>query len=140
MRTLTTFLDGEAFMANWGFGEDNRGNSIHPNPRGLILRDGAAYTAKREGVLDVVGRCDLALDGETADCIAIMDLSAYAEGVASLQFVGRDGRTLLWQRFNRDDWELRRYGKRWSELLPENDRITVNGTTYVHWYDCLYLR
>ena len=140
VQTLTTFLDGEAFMANWGFGEDNRGNSIHPNPRGLILRDGAAYTAKREGVLDVVGRCDLMLDGRAADCIAIMDLSAYAEGVASLQFVGRDGRTLLWQRFNRDDWEISRYGKRWSELLPENDRITVNGTTYVHWYDCLYLR
>ena len=140
VQTLTTFLDGEAFMANWGFGEDNRGNSVHPTARGLIRRDGAAYTAQEEGVLDVVGRCDLTLDGRTADCIAIMDLSAYAEGVASLQFVGRDGRTLLWQRYNRDDWELARYGKRWSELLPENDRITVNGVTYVHWYDCYYLR
>ena len=140
VRTLTTFLDGEEFMANWGFGEDNRGNCIHPAARGLITRDGSVYAAQREGVLDVVGRCDLTLDGKTTDCIAIMDLSAYAEGVASLQFVGRDGRTLLWQRYNRDDWELRRYGQRWSELLPENDRITVNGTTYVHWYDCLYRR
>ena len=139
-RTLTTFLDGEEFMANWGFGENNRGNSIHPNPRGLILRNGSEYTAQQEGVLDVVGRCDLTLDGKTADCIAIMDLSAYMEGVASLQFVGRDGRTRLWQRYNRDDWELSRYGKRWSELLPENDRITVNGVTFVHWYDCLYVR
>ena len=33
-----------------------------------------------------------------------------------------------------------RYKKRWSELLPQNDRITVNGVTYVHWYDCYYLR
>ena len=140
VRTLTTFLDGEEFMANWGFGEDNRGNSIHPTAQGLILRDGTAYTAQKEGVLDVVGRCDLTLDGKTTDCLAIMDLSAYAEGVASLQFVNKDGRTLLWQRYNRDDWELDRYGKRWSELLPDNDRITVNDTTYVHWYDCLYLR
>lgn len=23
------------------------------------------------------------------------------------------------------------------ELLPENDRLKVNGTTYVHWYDCI---
>ncbi len=140
VRTLTTFLDGEEFMANWGFGEDNRGNSIHPEARGLIHRDGDAYTAQKEGVLDVVGRCTLTLDGKSTDCIAIMDLSAYMEGVASLQFLDRSGHTLLWQRFNRDDWELDRYGKRWSELLPENERITVNGVTFVHWYDCLYLR
>ena len=88
----------------------------------------------------MVGRCELILDGKAHDCIAIMDLSAYADGVASLQYVDREGRTLLWQRYNRDDWELGRYGKRWSELLPENDRITVNGVAYVHWYDCLYVR
>ena len=140
VRTLTTFLDGEEFMANWGFGEDNRGNSIHPTAKGLIRRDGAAYTAPAEGVLDVVGRCDLTLDGRTTDCIAVMDLSAYVEGVASLQFIDRNGRTLLWQRYNRDDWELARYGKRWSELLPDNERIAINGVTYVHWYDCYYLR
>lgn len=140
VRTLTTFLDGDEFMANWGFGEDNRGNSIHPTPRGLILRDGTAYTASKADALDVVGRCELTLDGKVHDCIAVMDLSSAGEGMASLQFLGRDGRTLLWQRFNRDDWELGRYGKRWSELLPENDRITVNGVTYVHWYDCFYMR
>ena len=140
VQTLTTFLDGEEFMANWGFGEDNRGNSIHPTAQGLIRRDGDVYTARKEGVLDVVGRCDLTLDGKTTDCIAVMDLSAYVDGVVSLQYLNRDGRTLLWQRYNRDDWELDRYGRRWSELLPENDRITVNGETYVHWYDCLYLR
>ena len=140
IRTLTTFLDGEDFMANWGFGEDNRGNSVHPAPRGLIKRNGTAYTAQEEGVLDVVGRCDLILDGKTNDCIAVMDLSASMEGVASLQFLNREGRTLLWQRYNRDDWELDRYGRRWSELLKDNDRLTVNGETYVHWYDCLYLR
>ena len=140
VKTLTTFLDGEAFMANWGFGEDNRGNSIHPTARGLILRNGREFTAKQDGVLDVVGRCDLMLNGKTTDCIAVMDLSAQEEGVASVQFIDRDGRTLLWQRFNRDDWALDRYGRRWSELLPENERITINGTTYVHWYDCYYLR
>ena len=140
VRTLTTFLDGEDFMANWGFGEDNRGNSIHPVPRGLIERNGTAYTARMEGVLDVVGRCDLVLDGKPNDCIAIMDLSACLEGIASLQFLNREGRTLLWQRYNRDDWEMNRYGRRWSELLKDNDRLTVNGDTYVHWYDCLYVR
>ena len=88
----------------------------------------------------MVGRCRLTLDGREHDCIAVMDLSAYEEGVVSLQFINRDGRTLLWQRYNRDDWALDRYGKRWSALLPENERITVNGALFVHWYDCLYVR
>ena len=82
----------------------------------------------------------LTMDGQTHDCIAIMDLTAAKEGVASLQFLNRKGRTVIWQRYNRDDWALDRYGKRWSELLPCNDCITINGQTFVHWYDCLYLR
>ena len=69
-----------------------------------------------------------------------MDLGVYKEGMVSEQYIGRDGRTVLRRRFNRDDWALDRCGKRWSELLPENERITVNGQTYVHRYDCLCLR
>lgn len=23
------------------------------------------------------------------------------------------------------------------QKLPENDRLTINGTLYVHWYDCI---
>lgn len=34
-------------------------------------------------------------------------------------------------RYNRDDWAIDRYQKPWSEQLPENDKLIVNGTTYV---------
>ena len=27
--------------------------------------------------------------------------------------------------------------KKWSELLPYKERINVNGTTYVNWYNCI---
>jgi len=37
----------------------------------------------------------------------------------------------------RNDWAMDRYKQPWTELLPENDRLTVNGTTYVNWYDCI---
>ena len=140
VKELTTFLDGDEFIANWGFGEDNLGNDVHLASRGSITRNGSDYTAEKTDGPDVVGRCRLTLDGREHDCIAVMDLSAYEEGVVSLQFINRDGRTLLWQRYNRDDWALDRYGKRWSALLPENERITVNGALFVHWYDCLYVR
>ena len=33
---------------------------------------------------------------------------------------------------------IERYGgKPWSEQLPENDRLIVDGVTYVQWYDCI---
>ena len=51
----------------------------------------------------------------------------------------REGRTILWRRFNRDDWAMERYHKAWHELLPDNERLTINGETFVHWYDCLCL-
>ena len=49
----------------------------------------------------------------------------------------KNGRTILWRRFNRDDWAIDHYQKPWTELLPGNDRLTVNGVTYVQWYDCI---
>ena len=80
------------------------------------------------------------LDGAVYDTVCLMDLGMYQEGVVSEQYLDRSGRTVLWRRFNRDDWALDRYGKRWSELLSENERIAVNGQTFVHWYDCLIVR
>ena len=61
----------------------------------------------------------------------------YDCGVLSEQFLDKNRKTILWRRYNRDDWAIDRYKKSWSEQLPENDRLTVNGTTYVHWYDCI---
>ena len=141
VRTLTTFLDGDEFMNSWGFGEDNRGSPIHLEPKGKIVRSGAQITANGDRpFMDLTGRCELTLDGKVYDTVCLMDLGMYEEGMVSEQYLGRDGRTVLWRRFNRDDWAVDRYGKNWSALLPENERIIINGQTYVHWYDCLCLR
>ena len=141
IRTLTTFLDGEAFMNNWGFGEDNCGTPIHRERQGIITRSGSVITAAVDSTcMDVVGRCDLTIYGKTFDTICIMDLGMYEEGMVSEQYLDHDGRTVLWRRFNQDDWAVDRYGKKWSELLPENEQITINGQRHVHWYDCICLR
>ena len=141
VRTLTTFLDGESFMDNWGFGENNCGTPVHMKPRGNVTRNGNTVSAPdKGGVMDLVGRYRVTLDGAVYDTVCLMDLGMYQEGVVSEQYLDRSGRTVLWRRFNRDDWALDRYGKRWSELLSENERIAVNGQTFVHWYDCLIVR
>ena len=138
VRKLYTFLDGGDFLDSWGFGEDNCGNAVQIAPSGDIRREDSAVTAAdKPFLLDVVGRYTVKIGGRRYDTICVMDIETYDGGVASEQFLDKEGRTVLWRRFNRDDWALERYGRPWSELLPENERITVNGATYVHWYDCI---
>ena len=84
-----------------------------------------------------IGRYTVTINGKAYDTVCVMDVETYDCGVVSEQFLDQNGRTILWRRFNRDDWGIDHYGKRWSEQLPDNDRLTVNGTTYVHWYDCI---
>jgi len=139
VRKLYTFLDGDDFLDNWGFGEDNCGNEIHPVPKGLLTREGSVITghAPKE-VVDVVGSYDVTIGGKIYDTICIMDIQCFNDGVASEQYVDENGRTVLWRRFNKNDWAMDRFGgKLWSEKLPDNERLSINGETYVHWYDCI---
>ncbi len=138
VKKTLTFLDGDGFLHNWGFGEDNCGNEIHVKPKGVIKREGDRITCQAiPEALDVVGRCAVTVNGKTYDTICVMDVENYNGGVAAEQFIDRNGRTVLWRRFNRDDWACSRYRQRWSEKLPENERLFINGETYVHWYDCI---
>lgn len=139
VRRYYTFLDGDAFLDNWGFGEDNCGNETHIAPKGDVIREGNAVTTKdKPFLLDVVGRYTVSICGRTYDTVCVMDPDNYCgKGTVSEQYLDRNGRTVLWRRFNADDWCFDRYKKRWSEMYPENETLTVNGKIYVHWYDCL---
>ena len=139
VRNFITFLDGEEFMNCWGFGEDNCGNETNLSPKGDIRREGNVITtAKKDFLLDIVGRYDVTICGKTYDTVCVIDVSTYNNGVVSEQFLDRNGRTILWRRFNKNDWHVERYGgKLWSEQLPDNDRLIVDGETYVQWYDCI---
>lgn len=138
VRNYITFLDGDDFMQNWGFGEDNCGNETNLAPKGDIQRTGTVITsADKDFLLDIVGRYTVTIGEKCYDTVCVMDIVAYDYGVVSEQFLDKSGKTILWRRFNRDDWAIDRYKIKWSERLPDNDRLTVNGTTYVHWYDCI---
>lgn len=138
IRRYITFLDGENFLPNWGFGENNCGNETNLSPKGDICRNGnEIQTSDKKFLLDIVGRYTVKIDGKSYDTVCVMDIETYNFGVVGEQFLDQNGRTILWRRFNRDDWAFHRYGKRWTEILPDNQRLTINGETYVHWYDCI---
>lgn len=138
VRKLYTFLDGDDFLNNWGFGEDNCGNEVNLSAKGLLKRtDNVIDGFTNKETVDVVGRYTVSINGKTYDTICVMDIQCFNDGVVSEQYLDKDGRTILWRRFNKNDWAHERYGKLWTELLPENERLTVNDEIYVHWYDCV---
>lgn len=140
VRNYITFLDGDEFLPNWGFGENNCGNEVNLSPKGDIKREGSVVTsADKPFLLDIVGRYTVTINGKSYDTVCVMDIETYNDAVVSEQFLDKNGKTILWRRFNRDDWAVDRFaqGKLWHEFLPENDRLSVNGVTYVHWYDCI---
>ncbi|MCD8107098.1 MAG: RNA polymerase sigma factor [Oscillospiraceae bacterium] len=138
VRKCFTFLDGDDFLDNWGFGEDNCGNEVNLAPKGIIRRDGDRITCSgSKNVMDVVGRYTVTIGGKAYDTVCVIDIENYQDGVASEQYLDKSGKTILWRRFNADNWAIKRYKKPWSELLPENEVIYVNGNRFVHWYDCV---
>ena len=138
VRKCYTFLDGDEFLPNWGYGEDNCGNDVNLKKKGMITLDGQTVTSAKNGfVLDIVGRYTVKICGKEYDTVCVIDTGTYDEGILSEQFIDKNGKTVLWRRFNPDKWCFERYKKTWSEMLPDNERLTVNGETYVHWYDCI---
>lgn len=138
IRNYITFLDEEAFMPNWGFGENNCGNEVNLSPKGDIIRTGNVIESKKKPfLLDIVGRYTVEINGKTYDTVCVMDIETYNAGTVSEQFLDKNGRTILWRRYNRNDWHQDHYGKPWTELLPDSPRLLINGETYVEWYDCI---
>lgn len=135
-RRLLTFLDGDEFIAEWGYGEDNIGNETHLSPSGLIKRSGNELTISRKThIMDIVGRYCVTLDNTEYDTVCAIEYSE--NGALTEVFIDKSGRTVLWRRFNKNDWAFGRYKKTWSQMLPDSETLTVDGETYVHWYDCI---
>lgn len=105
-----TFLDGDDFLKNWGFGEDNCGKEINLKQKELIVADGEKISTNNlPEVMDVVGRFEVDILGKKYDTIRVMDIESYNQGVMSETYIDKKGRTILWRRFNKNDWKQERY-------------------------------
>ncbi len=138
VKKTITFLDGEIFMNSWGFGEDNCGNETELKSKGIISRLGNEITKSIDAeAIDIVGCYKVEIGAKSFDTVCVMDLGHFDNAIAIEQYIDKNGRTILWRRFNRDDWAIKRYKRKWSEQLPNNEQIIINGEVYVHWYDCI---
>lgn len=131
-----TFLDDNEFTKNWGYGIDNCGKETNLSPKGIVKRDDDIISSN-SNVMDIVGRYEIKINGKIYDTVCLMDIETYDEGVVTEQYIDINGRTVLWRRYNLDDWKFEKYHQLWSGKLPNSDTITVNNKKYVHWYDCI---
>ena len=88
-------------------------------------------------IIDIVGCFKVEIGKKSFDTVCVMELGNFNNAIAIEQYIDENGRTILWRRFNRDDWAIKRYKKKWSEQLPNNEQLIINGETFVHWYDCI---
>lgn len=139
VRRITTFLDGDAFTDSYAIGENNCGFEVNRSQKEIITAHGdGLITNITDDVSDIIARYDVTIDGKRYDTVRLVDMQSSNDSYMLCEYyLDKNGRTVLWRRFNRDDWAYHRYGKKWTEMLPDNERISVNGETYVHWYDCV---
>jgi len=135
---IETFLD-ECFEDSYGIGEDNCGFPTERRCQGLIRETSEGLLVDlQDDISDVCGRFEVNIGGKTYDTIRILDFQTTELGVMLCEYyVDASGHTVLKRRFNKDDWAFKRYQKKWTEILPENERMVINGEIYVHWYDCI---
>ena len=145
VKNYSTFLDGDDF--NMDFGKDNCGKEVELKQKGIIKKpENNIVCPQDKQVNDIVGSYSVEIDGKIYDTVCFIDIDLYNPGVLSEQYIDKNGRTVLWRRFNKNDWKYKRYNEKynftdgdklWNEMFPDNEQVTVNGEIYVHWYDCI---
>jgi len=132
---FSSFLD-DGFLENYGFGDDNIGSEIAQITKGVVtlVTDSKFSVAKHE-CQDIFGRYNVTIGMQCYDTVAMLTL--WEEGIATIIYLDKNGRTVLFRRYNRIDWSYGRYGENWEEKLPNSEVIYINAEKYVHWYDCI---
>ncbi len=137
-RRIVTFLD-DKFVDNYKIGEDNCGFPTDRIEQKLFTEtEKGLIVDLTEDISDICGRFEVTIGQKTYDTVRILDIETTNLGTTLCEYyVDQKGHTVLWRRFNKDDWAFSRYQKNWTEMLPDNERLTINNETYVHWYDCI---
>ena len=83
----------------------------------------------------------VAIGERSFECLRVIDICDLdEEGQLMEAFLTREGRTVLCRRHNGRRWKVGKidaYDRNWDERFPDNQRLVIDGVTYVHWYDCL---
>jgi len=80
---------------------------------------------------------EVSIGGEKFECLRVIDKSKNNSKVLVEHYINRNGRTILFRRYNHVEWKKDKYKQLWSDKLPNAQRLFLNNEMYIHWYDCL---
>ena len=140
-RELTTFLD-EGFNDDW----DSAPRRI--KDRGYVRELGSGAFERADDVPDLfgAGKFAVTIGQKRFDCFRLLNIEKETteRDVLVEAYVTEAGRTVLFRRYNGNSWAKsdrppHNWGTEltWAEDLPFNDRIVIDGMTFVHYYDSL---
>ncbi len=118
---IHTFLDDE-FFGKWGFGENNCGEEILRKPRGIIrenTHDHFVTDKVEEHNLDVCGRFRVSVGDKVYDTVRSVYFNTFGEYAEN--YIARDGRIVLFRRFDRID-----------NNNENRSKVFINGELYEH--------
>ncbi len=93
--------------------------------------------------IEGMGVYDVQIGERSFTCLRVIDVShtISEENILMEGYLTREGRTVLCRRYNGRYWgrKIAAFATRlpWDEHLPDSNRIIIDDTVFVHWYDCL---
>ena len=140
-RELLTYLD-EDFEWDWGMSSRHIEDTgfLTEQPDGTLVRSPDAPQVCSHGLYTV------RIGEQSFECMCVFDIEpdASEKDVMIMAYVTREGRTLLFRRYNGNLWGKREkpphnWGVEttWEEDLPHTGRLVIDGLKYVHHYDVL---
>lgn len=126
-----SFLD-EQFHENWGkkvarfWKDEGRFQEVEGNHYKTV-------DPQKTGGL---GFFDVTIGENTYPCLRVLDTdwAIGNEGWLVEAFLSREGRTVLFRRYNSAGW---RSSSNWVKNADDKNHIVLDGVKYIHWYDCI---
>jgi len=134
---VTTFLD-ETFQA--GFPD---------LPRRIV--DAGEWSENEPGILEVpglsadrqvcrgVGTFDVTVGERTERCIRVFECTLSERSMLIEAYLNREGRSVLVRRYNGFQWQVTGDRDPWNVRLQGQPVLKINGVSFIHWYDCVFL-
>ena len=142
LRELRTMLD-HGFDCDWGDG------LRHVRQTGrLVERPGGSYAlgagADIGEIIEPTGVFRVTVGDRSFECLRVIGITVplTEENMLEEAYLTREGRTILFRRYNGTRWNLS-YNTghpkemTWDQRFPDHPHIVIDGVTFVRWYDCL---
>ena len=133
-RKLDTFLD-DGFELDWGACPRHveAGEWLVEEPNGSLKRRPASPAVFADGVFAV------RVGSRTFNCTRVVEMEKEATelDVIVIAYVDNGGRTVLFRRYDGDRRVPHDGSPPRRDLLPDADRLVIDGMTFVHSYDYL---